>query len=79
MVRLKFGNQSRTEILIKYAKLNCQVYFHELPPKSLLFFFLFFCLYLLIFAQEVNRTDEESADHRAVRVLQRSEVHRRHK
>lgn len=68
MVRLKFGNQSRTEILIKYAKL-----------KSLLFFFLFFCLYLLIFAQEVDRTDEESADHRAVRVLQRSEVHRRHK
>lgn len=28
--------------------------------------------------QEVDRTDEESADHHPLRVLQGSEVHRRH-
>lgn len=41
-----------------------------------LFFFVSLAFRAL---QEVDRTDEESADHRALRVVQRGEVHRRHK
>ena len=43
---------------------------------SSLMFFVFFASYEL---KEVHRADEEGADHRPLRVLQRSEVHRRHK
>lgn len=46
--------------------------------KSLLPLFSSFMFAFCAF-QEVDGTDEESANHRTVRVLQRSEVHRCHK
>lgn len=60
------------------AIIKCEIYTYNASQIIVASLCLFSLCFLCAF-QEVDRTDEEGANHRSLRVLQRSQVYRRHK